>query len=255
MERRIESAGNPLAKELKALKDKKGREALGAFLAEGEKLVAEALRYRQVKQLIVSDEYTGALLEEAGETERIFMPKRIFDAICETRSPQGVAAVVEIDEPALHLPEEGIVVLLEQVQDPGNVGTMLRTADAVGAAAVLLGPGCADIYNPKVVRSAMGSLFHLPIYQNVALKTAAEALATAGFELVAGHLGGENRLPNLGRKAGVLIGNESRGLSDELTALATVRYKLPMVGKAESLNASVACGIILYDVLRAGRFE
>ena len=251
--KRIESFTNPYVKFLKSLKNAKGRKETGQFLVEGIKLTQEAAGSSMELTGIIKAE--SFLLPEAGwqaGREIIELPDRVFDSVCDTRTPQGIAAVVRIPSiTRLRFPDSGTVLLLEDVQDPGNVGTMIRTADAAGVKLVLLSAGCADVYSPKVVRSTMGSLFHLPVVTNLDAMEAIRSLKEEQFFILSGDLSGEGKLPRLPSRVAILIGNEGKGLSREAILLSDFRYRLPIVGKAESLNASVACGIILYDILRA----
>ena len=140
---------------------------------------------------------------------------------------------------------------LDRVQDPGNLGTILRTADAMGAAGLLLGGGCADPFGPKVLRSTMGSVYHIPLWQGELTAELAK-LREAGFSLICGHLAGTEVLPEVGDKCVLIIGNEGSGVSDEVADMCK-KYRLPMYGRAESLNASVAAGILMYEIGHAMR--
>ena len=136
--------------------------------------------------------------------------------------------------------------------DPGNLGTVIRTADACGADAVFLSKGSVDLYNPKVLRATMGSLFHVPVFQNIDLHALSEKMQAKQIPLYAAHLKGDRypyALP-LQDACAFLIGNEARGLSEDAAALCDAWVKIPMPGQAESLNASVAAGVLLYEVVR-----
>ncbi|MGI6169493.1 MAG: TrmH family RNA methyltransferase, partial [Christensenellales bacterium] len=211
MGKRIESAKNPLFSMLKDLHSRKGRDLAGQFLVEGPKMVAEACKYADCRYIIVADAYEGAVPSET-DAELISLPERLFDRLCDTKSPQGIAATVasSTDEPPWGT-LSGLLLLLERVQDPGNVGAMIRTADAAGAAAVFLGEGCADLYAPKVVRSTMGSLFHLPVLRDVDILATLSRCRREGYVIVAGDLAGSERLDETGEKTALLIGNEGTG--------------------------------------------
>ncbi|MGI6175095.1 MAG: TrmH family RNA methyltransferase [Christensenellales bacterium] len=252
--KQIESVSNPQVKRWRSLTAKKARDLYGEYLIEGEKLVKEAVASgAPIKALLVTPESAGRYAALCAEYETYVLPRRVFDAVCDVKTPQGIAAVaaVEPELPPKDLPQNGLIVILDAVQDPGNVGTIIRSADAAGAEAVLLGMGCADAYAPKVVRAAMGSTFHLSIYGGIALPEALDALKERGFFLLAAHLKGEERLPHIPQRCAVLIGNESSGLGEESTGRCDALYRLPVYGRAESLNAAVAAGIVLYDVARA----
>lgn len=145
--------------------------------------------------------------------------------------------------------ETPLYILLENIQDPGNMGTIIRTADAADADGVFLSKGCVDIYNPKAVRSTMGSIFHLPIFTDVDLK---ELVNKINVETVAAHLKGDKTPYDINMKKGIaiMIGNEGNGLSNELSEKADNLVKIPMPGKAESMNAGVAASIMIYEAVR-----
>ena len=142
----------------------------------------------------------------------------------------------------------GTILLLEDVQDPGNVGTLIHTADALGAGAVILSPRCADPFSPKTLRSSMGSVYHLPVYVTD-IPDALRTLTAQGYTCLCGHLKGSETLPPKTDKMALLVGNEGNGVTDEAAALCYA-YRLPMAGRAESLNAAVFGAILLYEILR-----
>lgn len=256
----ITSLQNPRIVALRGLKQKKHRKETGSFLVEGEKMVAEALCQAQVLALAFDKdaprERFAALLQlpQAQGLERCYaVPPHIIEALTESKTPQGVVAQVRMLETA-PLPD-GLILALDALQDPGNVGAMLRTADAAGWQGVLLGRGCADIYGAKCVQATMGSIFRVPFLQDVDLPQVLHARKKTGCPVAVGVLDGEDiyktKLP---QESGMLvIGNESAGVSPEIIALATHRLRLPMRGGAESLNAAVAAGIFMYEWMREGR--
>ena len=150
------------------------------------------------------------------------------------------------------LNEKGFYILAENIQDPGNLGTMIRTADACHADAVFLSKGCVDLYNTKVLRSTMGSLFHLPIFQNVDFIDYMDSMKQKNIMIFAAHLKAQKYYYNTDfRKCcALLIGNEGKGITDKIAQKCHEFVKIPMVGKAESLNASVAAGVLMYEVVR-----
>ena len=141
-----------------------------------------------------------------------------------------------------------LIAALDALQDPGNLGTIIRTADAMGAAAVLLGTGSTDAFSPKALRAAMGSTYHLRIFQ-CELSETLPKLRESGFSLVCGHLAGEERLPMLNRDCVIVIGNEANGVSDGIARLCSL-CRLPMLGRAESLNASAAASILIFETAK-----
>ena len=251
---RITSAKNPLVKRLRELRDAKARRESGLFLVEGEVMIREALscglRLREAAADDGAAEFAGELAA-AGHPVSL-VPRNILESICETRTPQGVCAAFEAPAPVPveKLPER--IVALDGVQDPGNLGTIWRTADAAGFGALLLGAGCADPLSPKVQRAAMGSGFRVPFAQANPLAAALNDLRGRGWRIVASDLRGEDFYARgeLGERFVLVIGSEAHGISDAVREAADVRVKLPMRGGAESLNAAVAAGIMMYELTR-----
>lgn len=245
----ITSARNDKIKELRSLSSKKGRRETGLHLIEGERLVLDVLKSGVVPDTVLVAEWNttaGQKLTELG-IGYVTVTAEVMKAASDTDSPQGVLAAVKT--PDLTPPEvypAGLIVALDRIQDPGNLGTVLRTADAFGAAGVLVGEGSVDPFMPKAVRAAMGSTYHIPVWQGE-LQTELKRLKEQGFGLVCGHLEGEEELPELPEKRVIVIGNEANGASPE-AASECFLYRLPMKGRAESLNAAVAAAILIYKL-------
>ncbi len=241
----IESRANERVKEARKLLLRKARKETGLHLIEGEKLVREAI-YSGARVISCFAEEGFAFSSPESAAAHV-VSRAVLESLCESQTPQGVVAVVET--PPLTTPErypEGLLVVLDGVQDPGNVGTILRSADAFGACGVLLSPTCADVYAPKTLRAAMGSTYHLPVWQGeLGLELA--ALKQQQFFALCGDLRGSESLPALPTSVALVIGSEGSGVSAEVAALC-VGYRLTMRGRAESLNASVAAGVLLYVV-------
>lgn len=251
---RISSAKNPTIKALKSLSTRKGREAEGRFLVEGEVMLREALGCGLViRDLLVEEGRAGeAAPFEAAGARCFAVPGALLAAVCDTKTPQGICASFDIPSP---LPLERApkrVVALDGTQDPGNVGTVWRTADAAGFEGLLLGAGCADPLSPKVQRAAMGSGFRVPYMTTDDLPAALGDLRERGWSVIASDLKGADfyRRPDPGERFALVIGNEARGISDAVREAATTLVKLPMRGGAESLNAAVAAGIMMYELMR-----
>ena len=247
----ITSAQNPRVAALRALRQAKGRAETGLFLAEGRKLCREAFEWAQVETLLVEkerlDEFS-ALTARARDV--LVMPARIMETVCETKTPQGVAAAVRIPAPLDAARAEGLVLALDGVQDPGNVGTMLRTAEAAGFSGALLSPACADAFAPKTVRATMGSVYRVPVWRGE-LAEALCALKERGFTVVSSELGGDDffaALPELSAPLALVVGSEGNGVAAPVRALATRRLTLPMGGRVESMNAAVAAAILMYSI-------
>jgi TrmH family RNA methyltransferase len=240
-----------------------GRDAAGLFLAEGRQAVAEALADPAgVREVFVTETAADVhrdLLAEASVPVRPVTDKAAA-GLSETVTPQGLIAVCALrDVPAetLAAAPPRLAVALSELADPGNAGTILRTADACGAGAVVFGAGSADPYGGKAVRASAGSLFHLDVVRGAALETLIPALQAAGVVVLAADGGGEATLDELTTElAGPvlwLFGNEARGVPDELAALADARVRIPMRGRAESLNLAAAAAICLYATQLAQR--
>lgn len=246
---RITSLKNPRVVLWRSLKERKGRRESGCFLVEGRKMVEEALRASfPVEALLVDEKRIGEFALAQG-IPTYALPENVLAAVCDTKTPQGIAAVVRIQYGA-RLGRR--VVALDGVQDPGNVGTIIRTADAAGLDGVLFSDQCADVFSPKTLRATMGSIFRMPIQVTDDLPAALCCLRQKGYSILSSQLDGEPfyQRSSVGESFCLIIGNEGNGISDEVKATATHRVKLPMRGGAESLNAAIAAGIMMYDLMR-----
>ena len=248
----IQSTQNETVKRMRSLAAKKGRQETGLHLIEGERLVREAISSgADIAELFIEE---GREAEDmASSAPRVYtVSRRVMESMTDTGTPQWICAAVRTQDttPPESYPQ-GLIVALDRVQDPGNLGTILRTVDAMGAAGLLLGGGCADPFGPKVLRSTMGSVYHIPLWQGELTAELAK-LREAGFSLICGHLAGTEVLPEVGDKCVLIIGNEGSGVSDEVADMCK-KYRLPMYGRAESLNASVAAGILMYEIAHAMR--
>lgn len=255
----INSQENQHVKEVRSLSTKKQRDAKGLFVIEGVRAVRDAFEAgAEIEKLFLSEKVLHG--GELGETimarlttdeHSYLLREELFSKISGTETPQGVLAVVR--QPKIDLTQvmqdASFVIVLENVQDPGNLGTIVRTADAVGADLVLLTNGCVDIYNAKVVRSTMASLFHIPVARIESVIQAATDLHQSGFRLIATK--GEGATPyteaDFEGKVAFLLGNEGNGLTEESIACADVCVSIPMPGRAESLNVAIAAGVLMFE--------
>lgn len=243
---RITSRTNPRVQLARSLREGKHRRQTGLHFVEGDKLVQEArLSGAELMTVFIREGYTG---EVNFPCEVLLVTDSVMESLCLSNTPQALCATVKT--PALSLPEKmaGPVLLLEDLQDPGNVGTLIRTADALGAGCVILSPRCADPFSPKTLRSSMGSVYHLPVWVSE-IPEALQLLRDRGYTCLCGHLKGSETLPEKTDKMALLVGNEGNGVSDRAAALCYT-YRLPMAGKAESLNAAVFGAILLYELTR-----
>lgn len=237
---------------MRRLGEKSFRLKAGLHLIEGERLVFDALASNASLDTLLIEEGKAKLIARAEELNLPYLTvtRSVLEAVSDTKSPQGIAA--SIRTPRFALPAvfgDGLYAALDTIQDPGNLGTIIRTADAMGACGVILGRGCTDAFSPKALRSAMGSTYHIPIYE-AELAGLLPRLTGEGFTAICGHLQGSEGLPSIGRKCVIVVGNEGSGVSDEIAGACTL-CRLPMYGRAESLNASVAASIMIFEAARA----
>jgi len=242
----ITSVKNPQIAALKALKNRTARQEMGAYLVEGVKMAQEAVSRPGLARHLYLTEATLPLFEGA-DCPMTLITDNVLAALCDTKTPQGVVCLVNLPEKAAL---GNRVIVMDGVQDPGNVGTILRTADAAGFTGALMSQACADPYSPKVLRATMGSVFRMPIQTVSDLPAALKELNAQGFATLSSQLDGEPFFErgSVGEKFALIIGNEGNGVSDEVKAAATHHLALPMRGGAESLNAAIAAGIMMYDL-------
>ncbi len=247
------SASNDKIKHIKKLSKKREREKSGEFIIEGKRSVTDAVANGAFISYIIFCDGEEPLFDES--VPQFSTDKKTYADITDTESPQDMLAVAKIDscsEEDILSGSFDLLVLCDRVQDPGNVGTIIRTADAAGSSAVVLSPGCADLYNPKVIRSTMSSVFNIPIVKDGDLSSLIPQLKKKGYRVFCGALR-EDAVSlfdsDFHGKCAVVIGNEGSGASEEVISLCEA-VKIPMRGKAESLNASVSAGILMYEVLR-----
>ena len=250
---KITSTQNPLIRRMKALKDAKSRNETGLFLVEGEVMIKEALKCGLTPSEALFEDETPLSAEMRSLCKVYLTSRSALEAVCDTKTPQGSVCAFTMPKTSAVNKNALRIIALDGVQDPGNVGTIWRTADAAGFDFILFGTGCADPYSPKVQRAAMGSGFRVPIAQGSLTEILPEYLK-GGASLISSALDGDNlyeRQPIPKDKPMILvIGNEAKGVSKEVQALSNVRLKIPMRGGAESLNAAIAAGILMYELTR-----
>ena len=238
------------------LNQKDARYETGLFLLEGFQGLKEVAPH---PDLLVEVFATGAALQAQPEifgslrAQVVEVSERVMDRIADTRTPQGVVSVVhqlDVDLELVINDKPQLVALLDQVRDPGNAGTILRAADAAGADGIVFSKDSVDLYNPKLVRSTTGSLFHLPTVIDAQITDSILALKASGLQVFAAAGGGKpvNEMgPRLGLPTAWIFGNEAHGISDEVLALADEIVGLPIYGAAESLNLATAASVCLYQ--------
>ncbi len=247
----ISSTKNEYIKSLKLLSKKSEREARKLFIAEGILCVGEALNYAEVDAFLYTEKYVDSLERKLAEEKGvrcILVSEEVMNAVCSSKNPQGAFAIVKKTE--MKYEKKGLFLLLENLSDPQNVGTMIRTADAMGASAVILTKESADAFAAACVRATMGSIFHIPVIYSQDIYAVAEDLKANGVGIVAGHLKGSGTFPKY-KNTAIFIGNETRGLSEKASSLADSLYKIPMYGRAESLNAAIAAAILMQKASEA----
>lgn len=258
----ISSSSNGLIKDVNSLKLKKYREEKKQFLIEGIRFVDEAIREKvEIVRVLISEkllevkggkEILGRI--KAGHYETFTLSDKLIRELSDTENPQGILAVVSMRSYELCdiIADNSFIIVIDSLQDPGNMGTIVRTADAAGATGIVFSKGCVDLYNPKVLRSTMGSIFHIPLYFSNNLTETIDTLKAKKIKTYAAHLKGEQHYFNINMRDSValIIGNEANGISDEVSLHADALVKIPMPGKSESLNASVAASLLMYEVVR-----
>lgn len=258
----ITSKENEFVKHVKKLKDKKYRDKHGEYVIEGLKLIEEAIQEKAlIKQIILCDDceknafIPKELMYEIAKQECIYVTEKIFKYLSEVQTPQGILAVIAKNTKNTEIDyTQDMIVALDDVQDPGNLGTILRTVDSIGLNQILVSKGTADSYNPKVVRSTMGAIFRVKIIECENLKQTLKEIKKHKFKIVVSSLQTDNTIYDIHyNKKVMVIGNEANGVEKEIQDLADEKVKIPMLGKTESLNASVAAGIILYEYVRQKR--
>lgn len=246
---RIESVKNPKVKQWKKLHTKKEREATGTYLIEGIHLVEEALKRKEmIKLLIISEELTLPTHWNVDGLSISLVTKEVMKAISDTEAPQGVAAICdkENEHPIMNWKK---VLLIDNVQDPGNLGTIIRTADAAGMDGMIISEGTVDPYNSKVIRSSQGSIFHIPIVKG-SIQNAISTFKNNHVPVYGTSL--QNGVPykevSPSDKFCLMIGNEGNGVDGALLQETTRNLYIPIYGEAESLNVGIATGILLYHL-------
>ncbi|MDO5396853.1 MAG: RNA methyltransferase [bacterium] len=247
----ITSSSNAVYKHIKALQDKKYRKKYSEYTVEGIKSVRDALNSnRRVKSVVISEGFTSEYTY-SDEIEIITVSAPLFAKLCDTQTPQGIMAVIEIEDKGGFTPDlSKAYIYCDGVNDPGNLGTIIRTADAAGFGGVLLSKGTADLYSPKTVRSSMGSFFNIETVTGLDAEFLVRC-AEKGFMLYGGALGRDTidyRDADMTKPSILIVGNEANGISKEVMEICRC-VKIPILGKAESLNVSVAAAILMYELV------
>ena len=255
----ISSKDNEVVKLVRKLREKKYRDLENSYIIEGIKMLKEAIEEKAlIKQIVICDDCEKSdlipkeLMYEIAKYECMYVTNKIFKYISEVQTPQGVLAIIEKNNKELNINyNEDIIVALDDIQDPGNLGTILRTIDSVGLKQVLISKGTADPYNPKVVRSTMGAIYRIKIVECKDLLETLKDVRKNKFKILVTSLDESKSIYNIKyNKKVIVIGNEVNGVEQRIIDIADEKIKIPMLGKTESLNAAVATGVILYEYVR-----
>ena len=259
----ISSKDNEIIKNIRKLKEKKYRDLENAYLIEGIKIVKEAIAENaKIKQIIMCEDFADNVeldkdtLYELAKHNLIYVTRNIMDSLSDVKTPQGIIGVVEknkieeIVETKVDYTQD-IIIALDGVQDPGNLGTIIRTADSANLNQIIISKTSADPYNPKVVRSTMGTIFRVNIIETENLVEELQKTKSNGFKVMVTSLDSSKSIYKTEfNKKVIVIGNEANGVSKEVQNIADEKVKIPMLGKTESLNASVAASIMIYEYVR-----
>ena len=259
----ITSKDNDFVKHVKKLKEKKYREEYGEFIIEGIKMIEEAINENaKIKQIVVCEDCKNSggipqdLLYTIAKYECVYVSEKVFTQMTDVSNPQGILAIIDKvgnKEASIDFKED-LFLILDNIQDPGNMGTILRTADSINLKQILVSKGSSDVYNPKVVRSTMGAIFRVKVIECEDLVKTVKELKKHKIKVYATDLKTDKSIYDVDyKKSAIVIGNEANGVSNEILETSDERIKIPMKGKTESLNAAVATSIILYEAIRPNR--
>jgi len=256
----ITSKENKIIKYINSLSLKKYRDESAEYVVEGIKMSLEATEYSEISYVVICEELLNSndyesiksvLKKKISDESVVLVSKSVFSFISDTKTPQGILVVAKKNKK--NISYSGNIFVLDEVQDPGNVGTIIRSLDSAGFSNLILSKGCADPYNPKVVRSTMGAIFRVDIEElQEELVDKINKLKSNGYKIVVTSLDTNKYYYDIdfNEKVAIVIGNESKGVSKEIQTLADYKVKIPMIGKTESLNAAVATSIIAYEKVR-----
>lgn len=246
---------NNLIKNIKKLHLKKYRVEEKKFIIEGWKLVKEVIKsIFSINYIMVSEnsveEWENSFIKESYQGNVYIVKDSIFKSLCLTDTPQGILAVVSVRNYKFNISTD-VYVYLDSIQDPGNMGTIIRTSHAAGIKGIILSKGCVDILNDKVIRASMGSMFHVPYFLDENYFYLKE-LKNKGYRVIAGSLNSKKDFYDIDFRGKIVIifGNEGNGITKEASELVSEDFRIPMPGGAESLNVSVASGIIIYEAIK-----
>ena len=251
----ISSRDNKIIKLLISLQKRSGRIKHSLFVAEGKRICDEAFIWAKdsIEFIVLSDSYYKNNPIETGGITQFVIPDDLFSKISDTKTPQGIICILKYTHPSSSCAPSGNVLILDGVSEPGKMGTILRTAEAMGFYDIYITKGSADVYSPKVIRSTMGAVFRLNFHfeENYDF---IDFLKESGYKIITTALQNSDDLENAGiyAKNALVIGNEATGVSPEMIEKSDIIVKIEMAGNAESLNAAVAAGIVMYKFSKKG---
>ena len=254
----ITSKDNEIVKNVKKLKDKKYRDEENKFIVEGIKMVKEAIIENAIiDKIVVCEDCANngtiekELLYEIAKFDCIYVSEKVFSTITDVSNPQGILAVINKKNEETISYDEDVILVLDGIQDPGNLGTIIRTLDSVNLKQIVLSENTADPYNPKVVRSTMGAIYRVNIVRSKNIIETLKEMKKNKYQIATTSLDTNKSIYDVDfSKKVIVIGNEANGVSKEVQDLSEVKMIIPMLGKTESLNAAVATGVILYEYVR-----
>ena len=245
----ITSKDNEIIKNIKKLKEKKYR--LDTYIVEGIKMVKEAISENQEIELIAIRE-DFKIDFDTKKIKIVTISNKIFNDISDVKTPQGILAVIKKNQNNQIETNSDYILALDSLQDPGNMGTIIRTADSANINQIIINKTIVDPYSPKVIRSTMGAIYRTNIIEVEDLKATLKEMKSKGFQIITTDLKATQSIYdiNYNNKTVVVIGNEANGVSQEILQTADKKVIIPMLGKTESLNASIAASIMIYEYVR-----
>lgn len=254
----ISSKDNSLIKHIRKLKEKKYRDEFNEYSIEGIKLVKEAISENiELNEIVICESFaknqnSKELLQNKEIYQKIkCVPDNLFKIITEVGTPQGILAIAKKKNREEDFKKDEVILALDNIQDPGNLGTILRTADSANIKKIIVSKNTVDCYSPKVVRSTMGAIFRIQVIECENLSKTIENLKNKGYNIIVTDLNAKKDIYDINYcNSIIVIGNEANGVSEEIKNIATDKVIIPMLGKTESLNAAVATGIIIYEYVR-----
>ena len=245
----ITSVSNKKIKDIQKLKENKNIKKYGLYLVEGKHLIEEALEAKVVEEIIISENFEEFSLIEAFSGEITKVSNNVMKNITDTITSQGIIAICKVVKKELEINKYNKVLILDRIQDPGNLGTIIRTADAFDFDCIILGKGTTSLYGQKVIRSTQGSNFHIDCFDNINLVNLLDEMSE--FNIFATSLKADKyieQLNSISGKVAVVFGNEGAGVSEDILEKVNNLLKISMPGRAESLNVSIAAGIVMHYI-------